>query len=306
MALANEGGCAPENWCLRLCLINASEEQIAILRRLLDTAPEPVLILWDAGAVITGWFMGAEKVFGYSATEAIGQPSSILYTAEDREIGIPEYEMAVALKRGYSENDRWMRKSDGSSFWASGVLNPIRSTTGELLGFAKNLRNRTDFKGKIDKLEKQLESLKQSDASRSLSVSTLAHEIRGPLSAVTYAVEVLKHAPPTQETSLSAMDIIEKQCRSMSRLVDDLLDASRLRIGKVRLNKARSALGEITEAALDTCRPQISARDQTVDFAQPSGIVWWMRMPCGCGRSWSISSRTPASLRRSEEGPGSR
>jgi hypothetical protein len=99
--------------------------------------------------------MGAGKVFGYSATEVIGRPSSILYTAEDREIGIRQYEIAVALKRGFSENDRRMRKSDGSSFWASPGSNSDRRA----VGFAKNPRNRTDFKGLIDKLEKQLESL---------------------------------------------------------------------------------------------------------------------------------------------------
>jgi len=245
-----------------------------MLRRLLDTAAEPALVLWDADAVITGWFMGAEKIFGYSAEEAIGQSSSILYTFEDREIGIPEFEIAVALKRGHAENDRWMRKKDGSSFWANGVLNPVRSLDGTLEGFAKSLRNRTDFKGKIDKLEKQLESLKQSEAGRSLSVSTLAHELRGPLSAVTYAVEVLRQSQPAHETANAAIDIVEKQCRSMSRLVDDLLDTSRLRTGKVRLNKARSALGEIAAAALETCRPEIFGRHQTADLVQPAGSVW--------------------------------
>lgn len=250
------------------------EQQIASLRRLLETAAEPALILWDADAVITGWFMGAEKTFGYSASEIIGQSAVVLYTAEDREIGIPEYEIAVALKRGYSENDRWMRKSDGSSFWANGVLNPIYSVDGELKGFAKSLRNRNDFKGKIDKLEKQLESLKHSEASRSLSVSTLAHELRGPLSAVTYAVQVLRHTPPATEPSFSAVDIIERQCRSMSRLIDDLLDASRLQIGKVRLLKSRISLGEVAAAALQTCLPNIAQRGQLADFVEPSGKVW--------------------------------
>jgi PAS domain S-box-containing protein len=253
---------------------HSDTHHVELLRRLLDSAVEPAVILLDADSVIIGWFMGAEKTFGYTAEEIMGQNSSVLYTPEDRELGIPEYEVAVALKRGFSENDRWMQRKDGLPFWASGILNPIVSPAGELLGFAKSLRNRTDSKGKIDALENQIESQRQAGAARSLSISTLAHELRGPLSAVSYAVEVMRQSASPDEMERSALEIIDRQCQSMSRLIDDLLDVTRLQVGKFELKKSPVCLADTAGRAIDTCRGSIQKRRQRLEFIRPSGNIW--------------------------------
>jgi len=250
-----------------------SERHLTKLQRLLATAHEPALVLMDADAVITGWMMGAERVFGYTAEEAIGQPSVILYTPEDRELGIPQYELEVALARGYSENDRWMQREDGVRFWASGILNCVRDVDGRVMGFGKTLRNRTDLKGKMDALENMIESLKHAEARRLLSISTLAHELRGPLAAVSYAVEATKQSSVADELGRSTLEIIEQQCRSMLRMVEDLLDVTRMQVGKARLKRAVVSLADVVTSAMQTCRGQIDARRQHLEFISPAGAI---------------------------------
>jgi len=253
-----------------------TELQIATLLRLLETAHEPAMILWDANATITGWFMGAEKTFGHSAAEAVGQHASMLYTPEDRAAGALEYEISVALQRGYSENDRWMFRKDGGKFWANGILNPIRADDGEVLGFGKSLRNRTDARGRLDALENRVGQLQSAASNKFLPISTLAHELRGPLSAITHATEVLREAAAPSDLGTVAVDIIARQCQSMTCLVEDLLEATRLRTGKMQLRRRKTSLGDIVAAALETCASAAKSRRHSVQLIVLAGDVYVM------------------------------
>src|SRR5687768_15783865 len=112
-----------------------------ILRLFLKQTSEHVVILLDATGRIVGWLGCAEKVFGYSADETIGQHASMLFTPRNLEAGMDKYEIDVAKTDIDAEDDRWMLRKDGSRFWATGTLTPIKDDGGQLLGFAKLLRD---------------------------------------------------------------------------------------------------------------------------------------------------------------------
>ncbi len=117
-------------------------------RLLVEDMTDYAIFLLDAGNRITFWNSGAERLFGYTAAEMIGQPSALIFTPEDREHGVPEQEMRTALTQGRADDERWHVRKDGSRFFASGVLTALRNGAppGHIRSFAKVLRDLTQRK----------------------------------------------------------------------------------------------------------------------------------------------------------------
>ena len=98
----------------------------------------------DKDGVVATWNRGAEHIKGYSADEIIGRHFSVLYTEEDRAAGIPARTLATATSEGRSEAEGWRVRKDGTRFWATVVVDPIRNDHGEIIGFAKVTRDITE------------------------------------------------------------------------------------------------------------------------------------------------------------------
>lgn len=226
------------------------------LRRLLvDQIRDYAIILLAADGTIVEWLAGAERILGYSAQETVGQPMSMLFTPEDIEKNVPAYELASATEEGSADDDRWMLRKDGMRFWATGTLSPLLSAEGKIGGYAKILRNRTDLKGQIETLAQRVTALERADERKNTFIATLSHELRNPLASLVAAFELLKLSASHNDESAFACSTIQRQIDSMRRLVDDLLDMARIRIGKVDLKKQCMCLQDIVHAAIETCRP---------------------------------------------------
>jgi len=102
--------------------------------------------------VINSWNAGAERFKGYSAQEIIGQHFSVFYTDEDRRSGKPARALQTAREQGKFEDEGWRVRRDGTRFWASVVVDPIRNSSGKLLGFAKITRDITERKANEEAL----------------------------------------------------------------------------------------------------------------------------------------------------------
>src|SRR5260221_8130744 len=94
----------------------------------------------DGERRITSWNVGAERLLGYSEQEILGQTADLIFTPEDRANGAPEREAETAATKGRAEDERWHRRKDGTRFWSSGLLMPLRVPAA---GFCKILRDRT-------------------------------------------------------------------------------------------------------------------------------------------------------------------
>jgi PAS domain S-box-containing protein len=115
--------------------------ELALLEGIIRSATDYAIISLDAQTAITTWSPGAEALLGWRADEIIGQSGRLIFTPEDREHGVPEQEMAQALEKGRAEDERWHFRKDGSRFWGSGLMVPMKA--GAPPGFVKIMRDRT-------------------------------------------------------------------------------------------------------------------------------------------------------------------
>jgi PAS domain S-box-containing protein len=102
------------------------------------------IFMTDADGIVTHWNVGAQHILGYSEAEIVGHDGSKFFTPEDRARNIPEKELATAATQGRAEDERWHIRKDGSRFWASGIVAPVRDSEGKLIGFSKVMRDMTE------------------------------------------------------------------------------------------------------------------------------------------------------------------
>ena len=113
-------------------------------RAIFESAVDFAIITSDPEGSITAWNPGAERILGWSAGEMLGRAAATFFTPEDRAADRPATEMRCAAETGRSADERWHLRKDGSRFWASGEMMPLRSSDGSALGFLKILRDRTE------------------------------------------------------------------------------------------------------------------------------------------------------------------
>ncbi len=114
------------------------------LRLVLESATDFAIVTIDLDGHLTGWNIGARNILGWDEAEALGRDARMFWTPEDRAAGVPEAEMRVAREQGRAADERWHLRRDGSRFWASGEMMPLRGEDGTLFGFLKILRDRTE------------------------------------------------------------------------------------------------------------------------------------------------------------------
>jgi signal transduction histidine kinase len=182
--------------------------------------------------------------------------------------------MAVANANGTAENDRWMARPDGSRFWAAGVLTALRDENGRLLGFGKILRNRTDLREQLDTLRNQVQASTNVNDRKDVFLSTLSHELRNPLAPLTNAVQLIRLRNPRQPDLEPLLKIIERQVDNLRRLVDDLLDLSRVGAGKIELKLEPVAIHDVIHRAIESARPLIRDRRLKLDVLLPAAPIF--------------------------------
>src|SRR5687768_6404124 len=113
------------------------------LRQLVDSVEDYAIFITDLEGKIETWNVGAERMFGYTAEEAIGQYEGLIFTPEDRARNVPEMEMETAREKGCANDERWHLRKDGSRFFASGVQTALYENN-RLTGYAKIVRDLTE------------------------------------------------------------------------------------------------------------------------------------------------------------------
>ena len=111
---------------------------------LVQSIVDYAIYMLDPTGRVTSWNAGAERIKGFADDEVIGRHFSIFYTPEDRETKVPDAVLETARREGKFEGEGWRVRKDGTRFWASVVVDAIKSDDGELIGFAKITRDMTD------------------------------------------------------------------------------------------------------------------------------------------------------------------
>jgi len=217
--------------------------------------------------IVTSWNRGAEHIFGYTAEEMIGQPIARLVPPERRD---DLSAILSAVRRGervdHFETER-IRK-DGRRVQVSLTVSPIRDARGRVIGASKIARDVTAQRRLQDQLD-------QASRMKDEFLAVLSHELRTPLNTVLGYARMLRRDEQrmTPELRERALDALERNAEALTRLVNDVLDTSRIVTGKLRLSLEACAVDQVVEAAVDTVRPAADAKGVAIRQHIGKGLV---------------------------------
>ena len=234
--------------------LRESEER---LRLVLEGIQDYAILMLDPTGRITSWNSGAERITGYSGPEVLGQSFDRLYMPEDVAAGRPAEDLRQALLNRRSQGMGWRLRKGGESFWADAVITSLHDAEGRLRGFAHVTRDMSD--------RKRMESLEQQGRRLTEFLAMLAHELRNPLAPIRNAISIMgSHADLPPDVAWSR-EVIDRQAGQLARIVDDLLDVSRITRGKLRLRGEPMDLNVAVSRAIEGSRPLIDARRQQLE-----------------------------------------
>ncbi|HXD43330.1 MAG TPA: CheR family methyltransferase [Ramlibacter sp.] len=250
--------------------LRSSQER---LRMVVENATEFAIFSTDLEGRITIWNSGAQRLLGYAEAEMLGQPLDTIFTDEDRAAGGAGSEMQTALAEGRASDDRLHQRKDGSRFWASGAMMLMRDAQGRAVGFVKILRDQTaareahqalehsqaDLLRALEETEAARRELQAADTAKDRFLAVLSHELRNPLASIDSAGALLLTQGVPASDRESAAQVVKRQAGAMKSLLDDLLDVSRLKLGRLELRREKVLLSDVVQAALESTRPLLEA-----------------------------------------------
>ena len=257
--------------------LRASEER---LRLILEAVHDYAIFMLDPGGHVVTWNPGAQRIKGWSAAEIVGHHFSRFYPPEDVTRQWPDQELRIARSQGRYEEQGWRLRKDGSRFWANVVITPMYDSSGTLRGYAKVTRDLTErrmaeeaLRRAYDDLEVRVRDrtaeLQRLDRHKDQFLAMLGHELRNPLAPIRNALEILAH-DSDRETQERARAIIGRQTEHLVRLVDDLLDVSRIMYGKIDLRRERADLASAVTRGVEAAQPALDAHGHRLETRLPS------------------------------------
>jgi PAS domain S-box-containing protein len=212
-------------------------------------ARDHALVALDTAGVIVEWLGGAEIVLGHTREEAVGRHIALVFTDEDKAKGYPDYELKVAAEDHYSEDSRWHVRKDGTRIWVTGSVTAVRDEAGEVIGFVKVLRDMTDDRAHTERFEHEVSQLGEAREETRQFLRNLGHEIRNPLAVINNVAMILGRLVEDPRAT-RAVGQLQNQTKVLGRLADDLMDVTRLELGKVQLDQATIDLCTLLEDAV--------------------------------------------------------
>jgi PAS domain S-box-containing protein len=228
---------------------------------------EDAIISKTLDGLITSWNGAAERLFEYTAAEAIGQSITIIIPPER----VNEERLILEKLQNGERLDTFdtvrITKS-GRRINVSLTVSPIRDQHGKVIGASKAARDITERRNAERELERLLlqERWLRAEAERAARLkdeflATVSHELRTPLSAILGWSTILSKDPSDQAAVANAIAAIERNAKSQAQLIEDLLDVSRIISGNLVLDVQPIALTAVVKAAMDSVQPAADAKE---------------------------------------------
>jgi PAS domain S-box-containing protein len=264
-----------------------TERRLAELRYrlLVEGVSDYAIFSLDPTGHVTSWNTGAQRIKGYADFEIMGEHFSRFYPPEDRAAGLPEHVLRTATESGHYEGEGWRVRKDGTRFWASVVVTPIRNDQGEIIGYSKITRDVTDRKNLLEQVRQHAEELElrvaereQTNAELEAFSYSVSHDLRAPLRAIEGFTQAFMedYGSSVDPAGLEYLNEVKAATRRINLLVQDLLNFSRLgriqfELRPVSVSSAiQQAIGQLSESA---DRVQVNIRGEMHVMAHSQTLV---------------------------------
>jgi PAS domain S-box-containing protein len=258
-----------------------AEEETRRFRLLVETVKDYAIFMLDPAGRISTWNAGAERIKGYRAEEIIGRHFSAFYPPEDVAAGKCERELEVATREGRFEEEGWRIRKDGSRMWASVTITALRNPDGVLVGFAKVTRDLTERR----KAEETARALAEERATlaektrihefQERFLAILGHDLRNPLASIDMGGGILRQRT-NDPAMIRIIDRMHASSRRMSRMIEQILDLTRSRLGGgLELHPEPIDLCDTITRIVDEMRTAHPSR--TIELRCPPTVGTWDR-----------------------------
>jgi PAS domain S-box-containing protein len=237
----------------------------AYIRAIVESSDDAI-ISTDLEGAIKSWNHGAERLYGYTIDEIMGKPVSLLIPPENRD---EESRILGLIRRGQriSHYETVRRRKDGRDVDVSLTASPVQNRAGDIVGMSKTARDITWRRRAEEEREKILsrESEARADAEKANRLkdeflATISHELRSPLNAILGWARLLRD-PQVREQQLDrALEIIERNSQAQARLIEDLLDVSRIVSGKLSVQMRPVTMNSIAQGVVADMRPSAESK----------------------------------------------
>jgi PAS domain S-box-containing protein len=256
--------------------LGRSEEQ---LRLLVQSVRDYAIFRLDVNGRVASWNTGAEAIKGYRPDEIIGSHFSAFYTPEDVAAGKPARALGIAAETGIYADEGWRVRRDGTSFWASVVISPLRAADGTVIGYAKVTRDLTERRAAQQRAISDARRVGEAEAAsrmKSEFLTVMSHELRTPINA-TIGYAQLIDAGIGGSVTEQQRDYVARICTSQQhllRIINDLLDYGRIAAKKITLDVSPVPMQFVVDAVLPMVEPQAATKGIELRCARsPSDVV---------------------------------
>jgi PAS domain S-box-containing protein len=234
---------------------------------------DDAIVSKDLNGIITSWNRAAERMFGYRADEMVGKSIRLMIPQERQ---AEEDEVLSRLRQGLSvehfETER--QHKNGALIPISLSVSPIRDGAGKVVGASKIARDISDRKRAEAQTKDAYEQMQLASRLKDEFLATLSHELRTPLNAVLGYARMLRSGAVSEERVPLALEVMERNATSLTQIVEDVLDVSRIISGKVRLNIQSVDLPAVLNHSVETVRYAADAKNINLQCAiDPVGPV---------------------------------
>lgn len=234
---------------------------------LVESVLDYAIFLLDPDGLVASWNAGAQRFKGYDASEILGKHFSRFYTEEDRAAGLPQRALAIAATAGRFEAEGWRVRKDGTRFWASVVIDPIRSGGNNLIGFAKITRDITEKHVGQDELREAQQALYRAQKMEALGRLTggLAHDFNNFLTIISGAAELLQNPALEPEKRQRYAKTIADTTQHASQLTKQMLAYARRQPLEARNFDTRTCVEEMKQLFTSTVGSSIRLQYEISD-----------------------------------------
>jgi PAS domain S-box-containing protein len=240
-------------------------------RLIVESVRDYAIFMIDPTGHVVTWNAGAERMKGYRADEIIGRHFSVFYPEEDLAAGKCEMELECAQAEDRFDDEGWRVRKDGSTFWANVIITALRDANGTLVGFAKVTRDLT-LRRRAEEERARLIQAEEANRVKDEFLATVSHELRTPLNAILGWATLLKDRVQ-DPSAVKAAETIRRNALAQARIIEDVLDVSRIITGKLLIDAKPMDLAAIVREAIQVVTPAANAKEISIAFEETTDLT---------------------------------